>query len=265
MGYFIAGTLVAAAALLPIAIWRQRRAAARARHNEERAAEQGRQVGLLAGGLVHEIKNPLNSINLNLQLLEEDLGRGNPDDNGRMTKRIVAVRKEAQRMADILDGFLRYVRADKLDSSECLVNELVEEVLTFVGPELRMNNINLLKSLGDVPPCRADPKLLKQALLNLLINAEQAMPRGGDLMVRTGVAQDTIAIEVTDTGSGIPAEKLPEVFDAYFSTKKGGTGLGLPTVKRIVEEHGGEVTVESEPGKGSSFRIALPVGAPQPT
>jgi signal transduction histidine kinase len=119
------------------------------------------------------------------------------------------------------------------------------------------------------PHCRLDVNLFKQALLNLLLNAIQAMPGGtregvggaeaGELLVQTVMGKDTAILYVSDTGIGIPPENVPRIFDAYFTTKKGGTGLGLPTTRRIIEEHGGHITVQSEPGKGTSFRVELPL------
>ncbi|MHC4355138.1 MAG: ATP-binding protein, partial [Planctomycetota bacterium] len=106
--------------------------------------------------------------------------------------------------------------------------------------------------------CRLDADMLKQVILNLFINAQQAMSSGGELMIRTDRREDDAVIEISDTGSGIPADKLSHVFDAYYSSRPQGSGLGLPTAKKIVEAHNGSITVNSEPGKGTSFAIRLP-------
>ena len=219
------------------------------------------ELSRLAGGLAHEIRNPLSTLNLNLQLLDEDLSRADDGSLRRSRERIDVLRREVQRLSDILDDFLRFARMPKPHRIPCDVNGIVKEVLRFLGPEARRNNVNLLANYGNLPLCMVDKDLLKQALLNLLLNAEQAMPDGGDIMVRTTSEDDEIRISIADTGHGIPPDVLPKIFDPYFSTKKEGTGLGLSMVKRIAEEHGGRIQVHPNASKGACFDIILPVVA----
>jgi signal transduction histidine kinase len=200
------------------------------------------------------------------------------DRLGRTQRRFDSLTRELQRLHDILDDFLRFAGRMKLDLHPTDVNQLVDELADFFGPQAKASGVNLRTQLSASPPTApADPALLKQALLNLMINAAQAMegargdgrPAGGndELIIRTERAKvhgaDELIIHVIDTGPGIPPDKADKVFQPYFSTKKSGTGLGLPTARRIIEEHGGALTVHSEPGRGTDFTIALP-SAPLP-
>ena len=133
-------------------------------------------------------------------------------------------------------------------------------MVDFVTPEIKQKKILILKSYdANCPRCRIDSNLVKQAILNIIINAEQAMENGGELMVRTSRDKKYIQIDITDTGSGIPKDIIDKIFQIYFSTKKTGTGLGLPTAKRIIEDHKGIISVQSEEGKGTNFSIKLPI------
>ena len=223
-----------------------------------RQAERLAELGTLTGGLAHEIKNPLSTIQLNLQLLREDL----PDipSYSRMVNRLATVQKEASRLRDILDDFMRY--AGKVELSRTNVNlcNLLEELVDFYTPQAQLQRVRLRVRRPDHPVVAAvDERLVKQAVLNLMINALQAMPEQGGEIILSVRAQDGRAwIDVTDTGKGIEPEALSRIFNAYYSTKRGGTGLGLAISRRIVEEHGGRVSVISEPGKGSVFSLEFP-------
>lgn len=218
-------------------------------------------VGTLAGGLAHEIKNPLSTFSINLQLLMEDVQGGKGENRKKAYSRIHALQREVHRLEDILNDFLRYAKGQKLELENCNINEVVDEVVDFITPEIKQKKILILKSYDiHLPPCRIDINLVKQAILNIVINAEQAMEQGGELMIRTSCDNKFIQIDITDTGSGIPKDSLDKIFQVYYSTKKSGTGLGLPTAKRIIEEHKGMITVQSEENKGSNFSIKLPLG-----
>lgn len=238
-------------------------------HADEKArrAEQLAFAGTLAGGLIHEIKNPLNSLNLNLQLLAEDWRHAKTPEERRALKRIQVLQGETRRLAGILDDFLGFVRGHRLTLTECDLNKVIDEVLTFLAPEMESRAIGVRTSLGPLPVLRLDSGLIKQVLLNLLLNAEQAMEEGRsrEIIVRTALVDGGVRLDLIDTGKGIPPENLPKVFEAFFSTRKGGTGLGLPTARRIIEEHGGHISVHSEVGRGSCFTIALPVRADERT
>jgi signal transduction histidine kinase len=217
------------------------------------------EMGKLAAGLAHELKNPLSTLKLNLQLLEEDLA-GLPGAQ-RSLARLGILKKEADRLRQTLDDFLRYAGRIELRLETVSLNGVVEELIDFILPQAQAARVRVLTALAhEDPHCRLDVNLFKQALLNLLLNALQAMPGGGgELFVRTLQAKESAILYVSDTGVGIPPENLARIFEAYFTTKKGGTGLGLPTTRRIIEEHNGHISVTSEPGRGTSFRVDLPL------
>jgi signal transduction histidine kinase len=227
---------------------------------QERAKQSERlaELGTLTGGLAHEIKNPLSTIQLNLQLLQEDLTPDNPVYS-RLANRLNTCERETSRLRDILDDFLRYAGRMELERKPVELNRLCEDLVDFFVPQAQLQKVQLrLKRWPEDVVVSADEKLLKQAVLNLMLNATQAMPNGGELILAVAQTPAEVAIEVIDTGLGIPSETVKKVFDAYYSTKKGGTGLGLAMTRRIAREHGGRVVVTSEVGKGSDFALRLP-------
>lgn len=218
-------------------------------------------------GLTHELRNPLSSLKLNLQLLREDLvalledQRDNPPQR-RILGRLETAVAEAGRLERTLEEFLLFASNPRPALRRAEVNHLAGELLEFFTPQAAAHHIALRTSLSNQPVhARLDPVLFKQALLNLLINAQQAMTSGGELIVRTEILPDSghLQLHVIDTGPGIPPEQVDKIFQAYYSTKKGGTGLGLPISRKIVQAHGGTLSVRTEPGKGSDFCIELPV------
>lgn len=224
-----------------------------------RRAERLAELGTLTAGLAHEIKNPLSTIQLNLQLLQEDL----PAESiigSRVHNRLRTVRQEASRLREILDDFLKYAGNLTLEPERADLGQILEELCDFFAPQASVSRVNVRL---DRPPepvmASVDVKLLKQAVLNLMLNATQAMTGGGDLMLRTRREGASASITVTDTGPGMPAEAVQKIFEAYYTTKKGGTGLGLPMTRRIVEEHGGTIQVASELGKGTSVTMRFPI------
>ncbi len=249
----------------------------RLRAAEQRALRQERlaELGALTGGLAHEIKNPLSTIGLNVQLASEAISDSQlpEDDKATLVRRVETVSREATRLANILNDFLRFAGRIKLAPIESDAREVVEELVDFYRPQCELHRVVLRADLPAAPArARFDPALLKQALLNLLINATQAMSgppaTAGDaptreLMVRIGVLPDELVIHVIDTGPGIPADKHAEIFRPYVTGRKGGSGLGLAVTRRIVEEHGGRIDLYSEPGKGSDFVIRLPIEGPR--
>lgn len=241
-----------------------------------RGAEKLAELGTLTGHLAHEIRNPLSTIKLNLQLLSEDVGDlakvaregkltvDHLDDPARVFERqqrkLIAVTSEAERLAETLTDFLRYAGKMELHCVSQDVNEILDDLIDFYEPQALSKNIQMRESLGEkAAVCRIDVDLFKQALLNLFINSTQAMADGGDLIIRSSMSNGEVRIEVIDTGPGIPEDVKDKVFDAYYTTRSGGTGLGLPTCRRIIEEHGGHIELHSEAGKGTSFTIVLPL------
>ena len=224
-------------------------------------AERLAEIGSLTGGLAHEIKNPLSTIQLNLQLLQEDLLPENPAYT-RLVSRLGTVHRETSRLKDILDDFLRYAGRIELDRKPVELNGLLEELVDFFTPQAQVQRVQLrLKKHPTPVVAELDAKLIKQAVLNLLINGLQAIGDsvGGELILSLSVQGKRAVIDVIDTGPGIPPETLERIFQAYYTTKKGGTGIGLAMARRITEEHGGEIGVRSDVGKGSDFWMALPM------
>jgi len=235
-----------------------------------RKAERLAELGTLTGGLTHEIKNPLSTIQLNLQLLREDMMPESPTYS-RLVSRLDTVRKEVGRLGEILDDFLRFAGRIELDKKPTNVHRLLEDLVDFFTPQAQLQRVQLRVRPPDhdardgeqtesVPLIASlDERMIKQSVLNLMINALQAMPeQGGEIILSARRAGSSLLIEVTDTGRGMTREILNKIFDAYYSTKKGGTGLGLAIAKRIAEEHGGRVYAASDVGKGSVFTIELP-------
>ncbi len=260
--WVLVGAAVAGPVCAALTLWATRRAWRSARRLSARTKghEQLVELGQLAGGLAHEIKNPLSTINVNLKLLAEDLRAARGENERRWLRRITSVQVEADRLKGIVDDFLRYAGKYELNLATVDVRRLVDEVVEFFGPQAEAARVVMRAQLpeGEVR-CRVDPNLLKQALLNLMLNAVDAMSDGGELLVRLAGQRGRALLEVIDTGTGIPPDQLPRIFEVYYSTKKTGTGLGLPTTRRIVREHAGTLHVDSEPGKGTRFTIALPL------
>ena len=255
----------------------------RLRIAEERARQQERlaELGALTGGLAHEIKNPLSTIGLNVQLAAEAIHDSAlpEDDRATLVRRVETVEREATRLANILNDFLRFAGRIKLAPAETDLVEIVTDLVDFYRPQAELAKVVLRAHLPQSPVvARVDGALVKQALLNLLINATQAMAANDaptrELLVRIEPAAaasarggrhappPTIAIHVIDTGPGIPADRQPEIFRPYVSGRRGGSGLGLAVTRRIVEEHGGTIGLHSEPGRGSDFTVLLPVAGP---
>jgi len=260
MGYFVAFLAGAAIAAVTVAAFRRRHARDPGEEEARRRTENLAYAGRLAGGLIHEIKNPLNTLSLNLDLLAEDWADARTPEERRALKRVELLRSETRRLAATLEAFMGFVREHRLEWAVTDVNRLVEEVVAFVEPEMKQKRIALRSAYGDARSCRLDAALIKQALLNLLLNAEHAVEKASapEIMVRTSAEGNDVRIDVTDTGRGIPREDLDKIFEVFYSTRKNGAGLGLPTTRRIVEEHGGRIVVHSEPGQGTCFTIVLP-------
>jgi signal transduction histidine kinase len=217
------------------------------------------EIATLAGGLAHEIKNPLSTISMNLELLVEDLAQGESPRDRRMLKKIQTVQRECRHLEDILNEFLKFARVGQLDLVDSDLNEMVREFIDFYRPQAEEHHIELSPHLGgDLPSVRLDRALFRQVLLNLALNSQQALPNGGQLELQTYVRDGAVHLDLIDTGVGMDARTMARMFDVFFSTKPGGSGLGLPTVKKIVEAHGGRIVADSSPGRGTRFTISLP-------
>jgi len=259
---------------LPVSWWLSRKRLRRARAAERRAlaAERLAEIGAMTGGLAHEIRNPLSTVGMNAQLLAEgieDLGGVREEERGRLIRRIGTLRREVDRLGEILGDFLRFAGEMHLAAQRNDLNEAVEELADFYAPQAEHEGVRLRTDLADGPlPVLIDVAQFKQALLNLMLNATQAMAsednehaNDRELILRTSrrdiEGRDVCEVHVIDTGPGMDERVRRDIFTPYFSTKAGGTGLGLPTTKRLVEAHGGSVEVVSEPGRGTDFTITL--------
>ena len=232
--------------------------------NEHR--RQLEELARLTGELAHEIKNPLSTIKVNLKLIGEELesptacsGQGIDDQTRtRALRKIAVVQKEADRLQQILNDFLRFADMSELQLASVDVNELVSDMVDFYSPQAHSNSIIIRQGLHPQPlVCKIDADMLKQVILNLFINAQQAIGDNGELIIRTSIEEEQAVIQISDTGSGIAEDKLSNIFNAFYSSRPQGSGLGLPTAKKIIDAHNGSLTVSSELGKGTSFAIKL--------
>jgi len=224
-----------------------------------RRAENLASLTTLAAGVAHEIKNPLGSISIHLQLLHKTLVKNNYSDE-KTDKYFNVIREEIERLNSIVVDFLFAVRPVNLELREGEINKIISQMMEFVAIEMKQSKIMCLLELDeDVPKILMDERLLKQAILNLIKNAQAAMPEGGVMTVATKYADNEIRISICDTGSGIGKEFLTKIFDPYFTTSETGTGLGLTQVYKIIREHQGEITVDSALEGGTEFKIILPV------
>jgi signal transduction histidine kinase len=214
----------------------------------------------MAGSFIHEIKNHLSTLGLNLQLLAEDFEEPQSPRERRARDRVQRLQTECQRLVDVSNDFLRFARVQDLDRAPVDLARVIDDMLDFFGPTARAANIDIKRYLPvDLPPLSLDREMFKQALLNLMLNAGQAMPQGGELTIQAARAGDEVSLSLIDTGQGMPPDVVARVFQPFFSTRQAGTGLGLPTTRKIIEAHGGRIDVQREPGKGTKFSIYLPV------
>jgi two-component system, NtrC family, sensor kinase len=216
-------------------------------------------VGKMAAVITHEVRNPLSSIGLNTELLEEEL-----DGQDEAIALCKAIHKEVDRLTAITEEYLRFARLPRPKLERERVNTIVTGLLEFQREDLALRGVTVELSLGeDLPDVWADESQLRQALLNLVRNAADAMPAGGALAVTTRRVDTGLEVIVTDSGPGIATDVLPRIFEPFFSTKEGGTGLGLALTQQIIHEHGGRIAVDSGPGRGTTFVVRLPGEPPR--
>jgi two-component system, sporulation sensor kinase E len=222
-------------------------------------SERFNALTLLAAGVAHEIGNPLNSLHIHLQLMERQAHKLDGAAREEFQESIDIARSEVNRLDSIVTQFLRAIRPSKPQLQPENVNTIVEETVRFFAPEIQDRDIVVEQELrSDLPLLRIDRDQMKQVFYNVIKNSLEAMKRGGILRIRTDRDDTHVLVSFVDTGSGMSAENLSRVFEPYFTTKASGTGLGLLIVRRIVREHGGELSIESSEGKGVTLTIRLP-------
>jgi signal transduction histidine kinase len=231
---------------------------------EKIESERLNALTLLAAGVAHELGNPLNSLNIHLQLLDRKLRKSSPEAHVAVREQIDIARGEIKRLDFIIAQFLSAIRPTRPEFEPEDLNQLVREATRFLEPEIKDRRLQLkLELREDLPLLRVDGGQIKQAIYNLIKNAAQATPPGGQVLLRSDFNDYEATITVSDTGAGISVEHMGHLFEPFFTTKPSGTGLGLLIVRRIIREHGGELEIESGEGKGTKITIRLQLG-PRP-
>ncbi len=217
-----------------------------------RRADRLTALGELSAGMAHEIRNPLGAIRGTAEILRDAFA---PDDKYAEFTAILV--KEVDRLNQVLEDFLRFVRPEPSDLSRFLPAETLREVLQLGEVQARKSNVSIVTEIPELPETEGDAGQYKQVFLNLILNAVQAMEGGGQLCITAELCEHWVVCRFVDNGTGIPKENLDRIFNPFFTTKQEGTGLGLAITSRIVENSGGRIKVESEPGQGTTFTLKL--------
>jgi signal transduction histidine kinase len=222
--------------------------------------EQYAEIAQIAGELAHEIKNPLSVIRMNMDLLAEDLGEPQNQRDRRALAKVAVVQQQCERLQNLLNDFLRFARVQNVQLTPGDLNDLTGRVLNFVTPQASEQGIEIIRYLSpDLPIILLDEETLYAALLNMVLNAIQAMSTGGTLTVRSRLTRQGVALDLIDTGCGMNEETALRMFEPFYTTKDGGSGLGLPLAQKIIAAHGGRIDLQSELGRGTQFTLEFPM------
>jgi signal transduction histidine kinase len=220
------------------------------------------ELAALAGSLAHEIKNPLSVIRMNMDLLGEDFAEPETPKERRALAKIEMVSRQCTRLENLLNDFLRFNKVNQLELTLGSLNDQLQRVLDLFTAQAEQDGIEIVRYLdSDLPSILLNGETLQAALVNLVKNALEAMPDGGQLTARTRVTRQGVALDLIDTGVGMDDRTAMKMFDAFYTTKSGGSGLGLPTARRIIEAHGGRISVHSDLGIGTQFTLEFPTPA----
>jgi signal transduction histidine kinase len=220
------------------------------------------ELAALAGSLAHEIKNPLSVIRMNMELLAEDFAQPETPRERRALSKIEMVTRQCTRLENLLNDFLKFSKVRRLELLMGSLNEQVERVLDLYAAQAKEQGVEVVRYLdADLPSIQLNAETLQAALVNLVKNALEAMPDGGQLIARTRLTRTGVALDLIDTGCGMDERTAVKMFEAFYSTKSGGSGLGLPTAQKIIEAHGGRISVHSEKGRGTQFTLEFPTPA----
>jgi signal transduction histidine kinase len=216
-------------------------------------------IGTVAAGLAHEIRNPLNAIDFNIRMIQEDIESGDWDKSD-ITDRFKSTYKEIKHLERLVNDFLIYARKKALQLGQTDPNKLLESVKVMLSETADSHKVSIILQSGDVPEIDVDGEVLKQALFNIAKNGIEAMNEGGKLLMTSEFITDRnrVLIKITDNGSGIQPYDLKKIFHLFYSTRRSGTGIGLPVAKSIIENHNGWIEVDSKLGVGTTFDIYLP-------
>ncbi len=220
---------------------------------------QYEELAALTGSLAHEIKNPLSVIRMNMELLAEDFADSETPRERRALSKIDMVTRQCTRLENLLNDFLQFNKVRKLELRSGSLNEQMERVLDLFTPQAKESGVEVVRYLDpDLPSILLNAETLQAALLNLVKNALEAMKDGGQLIARTRLTRNGVALDLIDTGTGMDEKTAMKMFEPFYSTKSGGSGLGLPTARKIIEAHGGRIGVHSEVGRGTQFTLEFP-------
>ncbi len=230
----------------------------RALEEKLREAEHLSGIAQLAKGIAHEIRNPLNFISLSIEHLKKKFSPGSDQEKQQFESVIGSIRQEIQRLNKLVGDFLDYGKPLRLNRRESDLHVLIQDVLALVSAKAEKDAIKIRYHDEGLPKLSVDPELIKTCIFNIILNAFQAMPSGGEILISARMLNGNATVTIQDTGVGVSRENLPRLFDPFFSTKATGLGLGLAMTARVIEEHGGKVDFQSTEGKGSTVTLSLP-------